>query len=172
MSESAITIGILSDTHSWLDTRLTEVFEDHDVGAIIHAGDIGDESVVDRLEKVAPVTAVKGNIDGGDLRFLPEEAIFESGTVRIGVRHIAGNPRRPHNAAREFIRRDDLDALIVGHSHIPVVGRVDDALWINPGAAGRHGFHDERFAALLHIDAHGSFGMDRIHLGRRAEAFG
>jgi hypothetical protein len=171
MSEPSITIGVLSDTHSWLDASLVEVFVDHDVDAIIHAGDIGDASVLERLEEVAPVTAVKGNIDGGDLRFLPEETVLEAKGARIGVRHISGNPNRPHRAAREFIQREGLDALIVGHSHIPVVGRVDGALWVNPGAAGRHGFHDERFAAFLHVDSKGGFGMDRIHLGRRAEAF-
>lgn len=171
MRETSITVGLLSDTHSWLDESLVELFNDHDVDAIVHAGDIGEESVIERLQEVAEVTAVKGNIDGGDLRFLPEETVLELRGRRIGVRHISGNPRRPHRAAREFIQRDGLDVLVVGHSHIPVVGRVDGALWINPGAAGRHGFHDERYAAFLHIGEDGGFEMDRIHLGRRAEAF-
>ena len=74
-------------------------------------------------------------------------------------------------AIRALQRVRGVHTLIVGHSHIPVVGRVDGALWVNPGAAGRHGFHDERFAAFLHVDSRGEFGMDRIHLGRRAEAF-
>lgn len=166
MSEQ--TVGLVSDTHGWLDPELVEVFEDYDVDSIVHAGDIGDEAVIDELERLAPVYAVKGNIDGGDLRFLNEEELFEVNGRTIAVLHIAGNPRRPKRRALGLIRREEPDVLVVGHSHIPVVGRVEGALWINPGAAGRHGFHTERFAAMLHVGADGELSMDRIELGRRS----
>ena len=135
---------------------------------ILHAGDIGTQDVLDELEEIAPVKAVKGNIDGGDLRFLPEELVVEIQGVRIGILHIAGSPKSPKKQTREFIKRDELDVILVGHSHVPVVGRVHDALWINPGAAGKSGHHDLRFAARLHIEK-GEIEMDRIHLGERWE---
>lgn len=164
------TIGLVSDTHSWLDPELLEVFEG--VDHIIHAGDIGDVAVLDRLREVAPTTAVKGNIDGGELRFLPLEEVLEIAGKRIAVLHIAGSPKRPRKAARQLIVRERPDALIVGHSHIPVVGRVDSTLWINPGAAGRQGFHHQRTAALLHVDSDGEFAMDRVVLGPRTRLRG
>ena len=164
------TIGIVSDTHGWLDPELVRVFGDHGVDLIIHAGDIGEMEVIDELEEIAPVKAVYGNIDGGDLRFLPEETTIEVGPRTIAVRHIAGKPSRPGRRAMEFIERETPDVFICGHSHIPVVGRVlDDVLWINPGAAGRQGFHNQRFAALLHVDDEtGELELDRVHLGPRS----
>lgn len=159
-------IGLISDTHSYLDRALVPIFDglDH----IIHAGDIGDEAVLEELEELAPVTAVRGNIDGGDLRFLPLEQILEVNGRRIAVLHIAGSPRRPRKAARELLFRERPDAIVVGHSHIPVVGQVEGALWINPGAAGREGFHLERFAGLLHVSSSGEFSLERICLGPRS----
>lgn len=168
MSE-CLTLGIVSDTHSWLDPELVEVFEEQGVELIAHGGDIGKQAVLDRLEEIAPVHVVRGNIDGGELRFLQEEVVFDIGPRRVAMRHIAGSPRRPRKAARELLDRIKPDIFICGHSHIPVVGRVKGALWINPGAAGRVGFHDQRFAALLHVDEDtGELEMDRVHLGPRS----
>jgi hypothetical protein len=168
-TESKVTVGLVSDTHGWLDPALASVFEG--VEHIIHAGDIGSEEVLRGLEKIAPVTAVKGNIDGGDLRFLPLEAVLPVGDRSVGVLHIAGSPRRPKRQAVEFIVREGLDVIIVGHSHIPVVARIAEALWINPGAAGRHGFHQQRTAALLHVDRQTSeITMDRVVLGSRSRS--
>lgn len=158
-------IGLISDTHGWVNPQIHVAFRD--CVAIIHAGDIGKRDVLDELETIAPVHAVKGNIDGGDLRFLPLELVEEFAGKRIAALHIAGNPRRPKPAALDLIRRESPDVLVVGHSHIPVVGRVHDTLWINPGAAGRHGFHELSFAAILHIDAAGELALDRVHLGGR-----
>ena len=165
------TIGLVSDTHGWLDPELVEIFEDYEVDLIIHAGDIGDESIIDELDAVAPVHAVRGNIDGGDLRFLPEEEHIDVHGRTFAVLHIAGNPRRPKKRARELIERERPDVFICGHSHIPVVDRVDETLWINPGAAGRHGFHTQRLAAMVHVDEEtGELSMDRIELGSRSQS--
>jgi len=60
--------------------------------------------------------------------------------------------------------------IVVGHSHVPVVGRVEGCLWINPGAAGKSGFHDLRFAAILWIEPDGTISMDRVFLGGRANS--
>jgi len=162
------TIGLVSDTHGWLDPELVEIFADYGADVIIHAGDIGDTSVIDELEKVAPVRAVYGNIDGGDLRHFPEAELVEVGGRTIAVLHIAGKPSRPKRRAMELIREHEPDVFVCGHSHIPVVDRVEETLWINPGAAGRHGFHTRRFAAMLHVDDEtGELSMDRIELGSR-----
>ncbi|RDV39572.1 metallophosphoesterase [Bradymonadaceae bacterium TMQ3] len=159
-------VGLVSDTHGWLDEKVCEVFKD--VAHIVHAGDIGQEGVIHRLEEVAPVTVVRGNIDGGELRFYPLEASVMVAGKKISALHIAGSPKRPRPAARELISRLRPDVLVVGHSHIPVVGKVGPTLWINPGAAGRVGFHTERYAAILHIEDDGSFAMDRVLLGPRS----
>ncbi len=160
------TIGLISDTHGFLDPDLVEVFEG--VDHIIHAGDIGDPEILRELEEVAPTTAVRGNIDGGELRFEPLEQIVEIAGKRIAVLHIAGSPKRPRKAARELLARERPDVIVVGHSHIPVVGKVRGSLWINPGAAGRQGFHHQRCAALLHILKGGELKMDRVILGPRS----
>ena len=163
-----IKIGLISDTHGWLDPGLADLFEGVDM--IIHAGDIGHQDVVDQLKAIAPTHAVKGNIDGGDLRFLPENLTVQVGPQTIGCRHIGGSPKRPNKATRLFMAEDNLDIIIVGHSHIPIVTKIHGTLWINPGAAGRHGFHQERFAAFLYIDDQsGELSMERICLGARAK---
>ncbi len=159
-------VGLISDTHGYLDPAMAEVFRG--VDRIVHAGDVGDEAVLKGLEKIAPVTVVKGNIDGGDLRFLPLEAMVEVGGVTIAALHIAGSPKRPKKQALDVIRRVRPDVLVVGHSHVPVVGKVLGALWINPGAAGRVGFHRERYAAILKVTTGGEIQMDRVHLGSRS----
>ena len=161
-----ITIGILSDTHGWLDPALREPFQG--AAVILHAGDIGNDEVLSGLREVAPVRAVRGNMDGGDLLDLPLTDMVEVAGKHLALLHIAGSPRHPHRAALELLQRESPDVIVVGHSHIPVVGRVRGALWINPGAAGRQGIHEQRFAARIHIDETGEISMDRIHLGPRS----
>ncbi len=162
-----IAVGLVSDTHGWVHPGLHEAFKG--VELIVHAGDIGTPEVLTELAEIAPVAAVKGNIDGGDLRFEPLTRVEEVGGIRIAVLHIAGNPRRPKSAALELIRDEEPDVIVVGHSHIPVVGRVEGALWINPGAAGKVGFHTERFAAILYIEPDGELSLSRVELGARWE---
>ena len=167
MNEERVTVGLISDTHGWLNPMFHELFAG--VEMILHAGDVGKVSVLEELERIAPTVVVRGNIDGGDLRQLPLEKVVEVGGRRVAMLHIAGSPKRPKKAARELLVRERPDAIVVGHSHIPVVGRVDGTLWINPGAAGRQGFHTECFAALLHVSrVDGTFALDRIHLGLRS----
>lgn len=162
-------LGLVSDTHGYLDPDLVDTFKEQGVDRILHAGDVGRPEVLEQLEEVAPVTAVRGNIDGGELRFLPLEEVIEVGGKRIALLHIAGSPKRPRKAARELLRAENPDILVVGHSHIAVVGKVGETLWINPGAAGRQGFHHQRLAGLLSIDDDGELGMSRILLGPRSQ---
>lgn len=164
---SSVTLGILSDTHGWLDPALAEIFVQQ-ADMIVHAGDIGRRDVLDRLEAIAPTRAVRGNIDGPEFDDLPLEHIETIAGHSVALLHIAGSPKRPKRAARDLIARESPDILIVGHSHIPVVGRRESTLWINPGAAGRQGFHAERFAALLTLTPEASPALSRIELGPRS----
>jgi len=161
-----VTLGLLADTHGWLDPALLEHFQG--AAFVLHAGDVGDPEILTALEAVAPVVAVRGNIDGGALADLPLEALVEVAGRRVALRHIAGSPARPNAETRALVESARPDVLVVGHSHIPVAGRVGDLLWINPGAAGRHGFHDLRTAGLLRLDAEGEPTFFRIHLGPRS----
>lgn len=163
--EERISVGLISDTHGYVDPFLYEAFVD--CVAIVHAGDIGKVEVLEALDEIAPVHAVKGNIDGGELRFLPLTRVDEFGGKRIACLHIAGDARRPRRAALDLIFSERPDVIVAGHTHVPVVGRVEETLWINPGAAGIQGHHDLRFAAILHIEPDGELALDRIHLGDR-----
>jgi len=165
VAPGSLRIGLLSDTHGWLDPSLL----DHFAGAahIVHAGDVGSPAVLAQLAGLAPVTAVRGNIDSWDLARLPLEALPEIGPHRLAVLHIAGSPRRPRPSAVQLIRRGRPAAIVVGHSHMPAVARVEGALWINPGAAGHHGIHAQRTAALLDMAPDGTPTLYRIVLGPR-----
>jgi putative phosphoesterase len=164
-------LGVLSDTHGWLDDAVLRHFEG--VELIVHAGDVGDPSVLDRLASVAPVTAVVGNIDGGRLRDLPEEAEFEFHGLTFAIRHIAGNPWRPSTAATKQIAASGADVFICGHSHVFVAVRIaTGCLWLNPGAAGRQGLHTERTAALVGVDGSGELQVRKIVLGTRGRPSG
>lgn len=158
-------VGLVSDTHGWLDPALSV----HFAGAalIVHAGDVGPASVLDELAEIAPVVAVKGNIDGGPLDDLPREVVVEVAGTRIAVLHVAGSPLGPNRTAAALIDRERPDVLVCGHSHIAVAGRVGRLLWVNPGAAGHEGFHDTRTAAILHIRDDGHLALARINLGPR-----
>ncbi len=158
-------IGLIADTHGWLDPAIHDHFAG--VARIVHAGDVGDPEVLRELARIAPVTAVRGNIDWGPLQDLPLTAVIAVAGVRIASLHIAGSPLRPNAAARDLIARTRPDVLLVGHSHLPVAGGVLGTLWINPGAAGHHGFHERRTAALLRVAADGERRLYEIDLGRR-----
>ena len=147
-------IGILSDTHSCWDDRYALHFKDCD--EIWHAGDIGCEDTLQRLEAVAPVVrAVRGNIDHGPmLRRCPEVAEFTVDGVKVWMTHIGGYPRHytPQAVARIQSLRPKI--FIAGHSHIlkVIYDPVYDLLHLNPGAAGCYGFHKVRSALRFTID--------------------
>ncbi len=160
-------IGLLSDTHGWLDPAIAGWFAG--VEMILHAGDVGREEILYELQGIAPTIAVRGNVDGGGWAMaLPLERVVEIGGARVALLHIAGKPTRPTLEARDLIARERPDILLVGHSHIAVIERRDGVLWINPGAAGRQGLHRERTVALLHLGEKRS--IDMITLGSRGQA--
>jgi len=165
-------IGLLSDTHGWLDPKIPEYFAD--VDEIWHAGDIGDASVMEPLEALKPVIAVHGNIDSPALRRrYPEQVWQEREGVRIWMLHIGGYPGR--YAAPVLARlKSDPDAVpdlfLCGHSHMAKVQRDDrfgGMLTINPGAAGRHGFHRMRTVFRFALEAGRVRDLEVIELGLR-----
>lgn len=158
-------IGVVSDTHGWLDPALLEIFQG--VGLILHAGDVGDEAILDRLAECAPVAAVRGNVDGGPLADLPLDLVLDVAGRRLAMRHIAGSPLRPDKAALELVTGSEADVFVCGHSHIPVATRRQDVLWLNPGAAGRQGHHETRTAAILELAQAGTPRVLSVLLGPR-----
>ncbi len=137
-----IKIGILSDTHNYLDPAIFRHFAGCD--EIWHAGDIGTIGIADQLEKFKPLIAVYGNIDGADVRKVyPKNQRFLCEKTQVWITHIGGYPGRYDKDVREEINKKPPDIFICGHSHILKVmhDKKYNLLHINPGAAGKYGIH-------------------------------
>lgn len=161
-------IGIISDTHSYLDDRIKHHLSACD--EIWHGGDFGNVAVSDALKELAPLKAVYGNIDGQDIRVEhPEEQFFECEGMKIFIRHISGYPGRYNAKTKKRIDALRPDIVVVGHSHICKIIRDPyfDHIHINPGAAGIHGFHKVRTLALLEIVNGNITDLKVIELGLR-----
>lgn len=160
------TLGILSDTHGYFHPALPDDLAGVDL--ILHAGDIGDLSILDGLEAVAPVKAVWGNVDDVSIRRrIPEQQRFTVEGLDVWMVHIAGRPGRWQEGAGKKLRADPPDVLVCGHSHILRVERVealDDMLYVNPGAAGKQGLHREKTCLRLTIEEGRPTEMQVVHL--------
>ncbi len=162
-------IGIISDTHGYLDPQVFQYFEPCD--EIWHAGDIGDIDVVEDLAAFKPLRAVHGNIDGPEIRrHYPQDQLFDCDGLRVWITHIAGLPPRYTPAILTRLRQTSFDLLVCGHSHILRVLRDKQhppLLYINPGAAGQHGIHHVRTILRLGIEGGQLSNMEAIELGLR-----
>lgn len=163
-------IFLLSDTHGYLDQRILHYAEQAD--EIWHAGDMGKLEVCDQLKAIAPLRGVYGNIDGHRVRQeYPEELYFECEGCRIYMIHIGGYPGRYTPKAKAFLDRKPVDLFISGHSHILKV--VQDPkrqlLHMNPGACGRHGFHQMRTALQFVVDGKEFKDLQVIEFGKRGK---
>ena len=137
-------IGVISDTHGLL--RPEAVTALHGVEMILHAGDIGKPEILDELNKIAPVTAVRGNNDTGDwARDIPDRQHLEINGVSIYMLH----DLKEFNSADEAI---DADVLIFGHSHKPMIEERDGVVHLNPGSAGPRRFRLPVTVALLNVE--------------------
>ncbi len=146
-------VGILSDTHGFIHPRIEVFFRE--VDEIWHAGDIGNVETFIALNKIKPLRAVYGNIDGHDVRALcPENLFFKAEEADVLMTHIGGYPDRYDQRVRELIRKNRPGLFVCGHSHILKVmyDNAHEMLFINPGAAGKFGFHQSYTAIRMVIE--------------------
>jgi putative phosphoesterase len=156
-------IGLLSDTHGFLDEAVFQYFSD--CQEIWHAGDFGTVDVLQKLRAFRPVRAVFGNVDGQDIRIdVPEELEWECEGVRIFMTHIGGPPAR-----KQLIKRKP-DVFVCGHSHILKVAREKEYLYMNPGACGHNGWHTIRTLLRLQIDSGKVHTVQAVELGPRGRS--
>ncbi|MFN4813428.1 MAG: metallophosphoesterase family protein [Bacteroidia bacterium] len=163
-------VGLLSDTHGFVDPAVYKHFKDCD--EIWHAGDIGHVQVIDDLSQFKTLRAVYGNIDGHVVRSaVPEDLVFEIDGIKIFMTHIGGSPGRYNLRVKSLMQRYKPNIFICGHSHILKVmyDQQMNHLHINPGAAGNHGFHHVK--TLIRFDLHQGkpANMEVIELGKRAQ---
>lgn len=148
-----IRIGLLSDTHSCWDDKYLLHFADCD--EIWHAGDIGSGVIINQLEVHCPVRAVCGNIDGQEIRLRFGKVLkFRVEECNVIMTHIGGYPGRYDSSVRRMIYDERPQLFISGHSHILKVmyDNIAGCLHINPGAAGRQGWHQVRTLVKFTID--------------------
>ena len=167
-------LGIVSDTHGYYHPELDDVFAGVDV--ILHAGDVGPAGVVERLERIAPVFGVYGNVDGPPVRGrFPEHVKRRIGGVRVWMTHIGGRPGRWAKGIGSALRADPPDLFVCGHSHILRVERVPSLgrmLYLNPGAAGRQGFHQVKTCVRLTVEGGRMRDAEVVHLEREGPQTG
>ncbi|MCB9192218.1 MAG: metallophosphoesterase family protein [Flavobacteriales bacterium] len=162
-------IGLLSDTHGFIDPKLKKYLDSCD--EIWHAGDIGDLAVTDTLASWKPVRAVYGNIDGDKVRVVhPENQIFELEGVKVLITHIGGYPGRYTARVRDLIIQEKPKLYICGHSHILKVmfDKKHQVLHMNPGAAGVHGFHKVKTILRFSLQGGEIKDLEVIELGSRS----
>lgn len=166
-------IGLLSDTHGFLHSKVFESFSGCD--QIWHAGDIGSREVVNNLMDFKPLKAVHGNIDGQGIRNnWPESEVFMCEDVKVVMMHIGGYPGRYEKDARIMIEKEKPGLFISGHSHILKVmyDKKYNLLHINPGAAGIIGLHQVITMVRFVIDGKEISDLEVIELPRRATSPG
>lgn len=161
-------VGLLSDTHAWWDDKYAEYFAACD--EIWHAGDIGSDELAERLAVLKPFRAVYGNIDGQSLRLqYPGIAHFKVEKLKVMMTHIGGYPGRYNPAIRQELYDTRPNLFIAGHSHILKVAfdKNLNCLYINPGAAGKSGFHQVRTLVRFAVDGKDIKDLEVIELGMR-----
>jgi hypothetical protein len=139
-------IGVISDTHNFLDERIPELFKG--VEHIIHAGDVGTTEILTELAQIAPVTAVSGNTDM--MLPLKEVEVFELGRHKFLLQHIV-QPNTPAVLLSDRVQRERPNAIVFGHTHKPFNQTIGGIWYFNPGYAGRTRFNLERSVALMHF---------------------
>lgn len=165
-------IGLLSDTHSFLDERIFKHFEECD--EIWHAGDFGTMAVIDRLRAFKPLRGVHGNIDNALIQAeMPLDLRFECAGVPVFMTHIGGYPGRYNPRVRLLLEADPpRDGLFIsGHSHIlkAMPDKKLGFLHLNPGACGNEGWHQVKTLMRFTLDAGAIRELQVIELGPRGK---
>jgi uncharacterized protein len=161
-------IGLISDTHHHLDENVFRHFKDCD--EIWHAGDFGTIAIADQLKAVKPLRGVYGNIDGYDVRSVyPESLRWKCEEVEVYMTHIGGYPGRYAPGIKALLTASPAGLFISGHSHILRVIYDDklNCLHMNPGAAGKQGWHSIRTIIRFTIDKNEIGNCEVIELGKR-----
>jgi len=162
-------IGLLSDTHGFLDEAIFNYFENCD--ELWHAGDFGTLALYDRLKAFKLVRGVFGNIDGPAIRAeVPRDLEWQCEGVRVYMTHIGGYPGSYDSRAKRELLQRKPDLFLCGHSHIARVIRDPELklLHMNPGACGRIGWHQKRTVLRFGIDGKKISNVELIDLGPRA----
>lgn len=166
-------IGLISDTHGYLDPSLYKHFALCD--EVWHAGDIGAEPILEDLTKFNNFRAVHGNIDDRKITGLyPKDLRFELEGVDVFITHIGGYPGRYTARVKELMQSNAPRLYICGHSHIlkVVFDEKYNCLHMNPGACGHHGFHHVRTALRFVLDEGVIKNAEVIELGLRGRTSG
>ncbi|MBS1951186.1 MAG: hypothetical protein OJF59_003087 [Cytophagales bacterium] len=162
-------IGLLSDTHGFLDQKIINYFKN--VDEIWHAGDIGDASVSDQLKNFKPLRAVYGNIDDKIMRTeYPEDLWFKSEGFSVWMTHIGGAPPHYNPRVKKILKEKTPDIFVCGHSHILRIKKdvtQNGMLYLNPGAAGNHGFHLMKTIVRFELSKQEIKKIEVIELGKR-----
>ena len=161
-------IGLISDTHHYLDEKVFEYFDQCD--EIWHAGDFGTIDIINQLKDFKPLKGVYGNIDGPDVRNeFPEKLRWSCEDVKIFMIHIGGYPPKYNPSTKRELLIDPPQLFISGHSHILKVmyDKEIKCLHINPGAAGKQGMHQIRTLIRFTIDGKDIKDCEIIELGKK-----
>jgi len=161
---------VISDTHSYIDDRIIKYASEADY--VIHAGDIGTFDVIRKLKSVSRVLFVYGNIDGNEIRSESNKfEFFELNNLKILLTHISGKTPKYNKETLIKIKEHNPDLLIAGHSHILKIqyDKINKLVFLNPGAAGRHGFHLKRTMLRFEIKLNKIENLEIIELGSRSD---
>ena len=139
-------IGVISDTHNYLDPKVTKLFAG--VEHILHGGDVGQPQLLAELGAIAPVTAVAGNTDEPGFHY-PLTKMVELGGRRFLLHHIV-DPNALPDSLQERIAQGQPEVVIFGHTHKPFCQSIGGRLFFNPGYAGKQRFNLARSVAILH----------------------
>jgi uncharacterized protein len=162
-------IGLISDTHHYLDDAVFNYFDQCD--EIWHAGDFGTIELANKLAAFKPLKGVYGNIDGQDIRTVyPEVLSFTCENVKVLIKHIGGYPPKYNSSMLPLIKSEKPLLFISGHSHICKIMYDDklNCLHMNPGAAGKQGWHAIRTLIRFSIDDKIIKDAEVIELGKRS----
>ena len=161
---------VISDTHSYIDDRIIKYASETDY--VIHAGDIGSFDVIRKLKSVSEVLFVYGNIDGNEIRSESNKfEFFKLNDLKILLTHISGKTPKYNKETLIKIKDHNPDLLIAGHSHVLKIqyDKINKLIFLNPGAAGRHGFHLKRTMLRFEIKLNKIENLEIIELGSRSD---
>ena len=161
---------VISDTHSYIDDRIIKYASE--ANYVIHAGDIGSFEVIRKLKSVSKVLFVYGNIDGNEIRSESNKfEFFKLNDLKILLTHISGKTPKYNKETLTKIKQHNPNLLIAGHSHILKIqfDKINKLIFLNPGAAGRHGFHLKRTMLRFDIKLNKIENLEIIELGSRSD---